>query len=203
MLKVLTIRSMKIEATYFDDSYLYNSSHFMGYFEVSLIKTALELNIPSTDVKNPVDLICTVKDSYGKIVNMGTVTFKLKDENKVVNVVDGKAELNYTFKNTGINVVTISYNDGYYYDTSSKVVSLNVSKTNVELSLKFEENGGSYKIIVENENYPYILFEYPSIDYKKSKKLLHPYRYEFVKDFDNKSSLLSLEEVINLLCKKE
>lgn len=140
---------MKIEATYFDDSYLYNSSHFMGYFEVSLIKTALELNIPSTDVKNPVDLICTVKDSYGKIVNMGTVTFKLKDENKVVNVVDGKAELNYTFKNTGINVVTISYNDGYYYDTSSKVVSLNVSKTNVELSLKFEENGGSYKIIVE------------------------------------------------------
>ena len=49
------------------------------------------------------------------IDKVGHKVFILKDENKVVNVVDGKAELNYTFKNTGINVVTISYNDGYYY----------------------------------------------------------------------------------------
>ena len=126
--------NQKIVASYSDDSYVYNSNTSEIYAPINLKSTFLEVNT-NLNVNNPVKISCTVKDVNGNLVDMGKVYFYLPDKLQEVEVINGVASIEYVFKNTGINTVLLSYIDGYYYAGSSKDISLDVSKTDVELSI--------------------------------------------------------------------
>lgn len=129
------VGNMKITAVYTDESYLYNSNASEIYARISLKNTYVDVNMKDYNVNNPVNISCTVKDIDGNPVKEGTVYFDLPDKHKEVEVINGAASIEYVFKNTGINDVSIRYVDGYYYSASSKSIALNVSKINAALSL--------------------------------------------------------------------
>ena len=139
----------EIKASYFDSSYYYTSCSIKDYFDVSLKKTVVELNVESGNVVNPVNIICTVKDSDGKLVERGEVTFNIDNEIKTMALTDGKADLSYVFEKMGINEISVNYKDSYYYDVSSKVISLNVTKIKIDLNVNVLQENDDYKVTVD------------------------------------------------------
>ena len=130
-----------LEATYFDEKYLYNSSTSSDSFIVSLKPTTIRLNInPDEVVNNPVNITATVIDSDNNLVKTGKVVFSFDDENIVVPVENGKASISNIFKTFGLKDIFARFIDVSYYGSSTASVSFNVSKINVDLSINIEKN---------------------------------------------------------------
>ena len=139
--------SQIITAAYSDDSYNYNSNNTQKDISVNLKNTNLEID-HDYNANNPVNLTCTITDGDGNPVDTGKVYFNFGDETREVDVADGVASIEYVFKNTGINDVSVSYVDGYYYADSSKNISLNVSKIPVGLSVDVNQIKDSLTITI-------------------------------------------------------
>ena len=126
----------QVRAVYADKSFVYESSTCEKSIVVSLKSTTLSLNLDSNaKVHNPVNITATVVDEDNNPVKTGKIVFSLCGENIVSQVVNGKASINYIFKNEGLNDVFVQYIDVNYYMKSSKFISLNVSSINVDLDV--------------------------------------------------------------------
>ena len=138
----------KIVATYTDDSYLYNSNSTYDYFEISPIRTYLDFNFNSSDVFNPVNISCTVRDLNFGLVNRGYVTFIINGNKNRVKVENGVASYEYLFKSFGTTLVRADYEDDCYYGSSSNSISLNVSKSDVDLTVDVDADKNVHTIRV-------------------------------------------------------
>lgn len=174
----------KIVATYADDSYLYKSNSVYDYFDISAIKTYLEFNFDTVNVFNPVNISCTVRDLDSNLVNRGYVTFIINNVESKVKVENGVASLEYLFKSFGTNMVSAKYeDDGGYYGDSSNSISLNVSKTSVDLSVDVS--------VVKNVHTIMVTISKPVSDYVVIKLNNNPYSVKS----DNGQAILILENL--------
>ena len=174
----------KIVATYMDDSYLYKSNSTYDFFDISAIKTYLEFNFDSVNVFNPVNISCTVRDLNSNLVNRGYVTFIINNDESKVKVENGVASLEYLFKSFGTNVISANYDDdGNYYGESSNTISLNVSKTSVDLSVGVDVEKNVHTIRVKISK--------PVSDYVTIRLNDNPYSVKS----DNGQAILILENL--------
>lgn len=139
----------RIEVYFYDDSFRYNATYIKKYIPVSLKQTTLNINLNHDNVVNPVNITVTVKDYAGKLVDCGTITLKLNDETRVIDVDNGIVSIDYVFKETGINNISASYSDDYYYAGSTKTAQVNVSRIDVDMDVNIRLLKDSSKITVD------------------------------------------------------
>ena len=170
LVDVFSIGSNSVQAKYFDESYLYNSSTCNDSFVVLLKPTTLQLNINQGEtVYNPVNITATVVDGDNVLVKTGKAVFSFDDGTIAVQeVVNGKASVSRIFKKMGLNEIFVQFIDVNYYDTSSASVSFNVSRIKVDLSLNIEKDIRDVIIYVEfsekiNENVSVLINDNPYI----------------------------------------
>ena len=139
-----------VQATYFDEGYVYNSSTCEKSFIVSLKPTSIDLIAPSDAVVyDSVNLTAIVIDQDNNPVKNGRVVFSFDGVNKVVQVVNGKASVSHVFKTTGFKNIFARFIDVYYYENSDCSISFNVSKNYVDLSMRMEKNGRDVNIYLD------------------------------------------------------
>ena len=135
-LENITVFPLKctIRAQY-DDVFYYNSSYAERSIQLSLIKTKISLNITATEANNPVNIVAHVTDLNGTPVKSGRMAFFMSQELFILNVVDGIAYINHTFKQTGNNTIYVTFYDDKIYNSSVYSERLFVSKLNVNMTL--------------------------------------------------------------------
>ncbi|WP_405265863.1 C1 family peptidase [Methanobrevibacter sp.] len=119
----------------YDDVFYYNSSYAERSIQLSLIKTKISLNITATEANNPVNIVAHVTDLNGTPVKRGRIAFFMSQELLIVNVVDGMAYINHTFKQTGNNAISVTFYDDEIYNSSVYSESILVSKLKVNMTL--------------------------------------------------------------------
>lgn len=129
-----------ISASYYDDSFIYNSSKASKLIYVSQIRTKLQI-IVSENANNPVDITVLVKDQFDNPVDIGEVTFNMDGKTATVNVSKGIAKITHVFTKTGNNSISVSYNDdSHKFNSSTASSSVNISKIKVEMSMNIADN---------------------------------------------------------------
>ena len=118
---------------FYNDSFYYNSSFATKSINISRINTIMKLNISSNEYNNPVNVMAMITDLENNTVNSGRVIFKFNDENHVVFVKNGIANITHTFLKTGLNTIDAYYLDDYIYNSSYCNATVNSSKINVNL----------------------------------------------------------------------
>ena len=130
----------------------YNPSNTSKSFNVSLINTVISLNISNSI--NPININAKIVDEYGNKVNSGFVTFKIGGEEFPVQVLNGEANLVYSFPHSGLNNVFAIYQDSeYIYNMSSDTKSVNVSffKTYLEITVQNSTNPVEFSVLVKDQ----------------------------------------------------
>ena len=144
----------------------------------------MEFNFDSVNVFNPVNISCTVRDLNSNLVNRGYVTFIINNDESKVKVENGVDSLEYLFKSFGTNVISANYDDdGNYYGESSNTISLNVSKTSVDLSVGVDVEKNVHTIRVKISK--------PVSDYVTIRLNDNPYSVKS----DNGQAILILENL--------
>ena len=129
-----------ISSSYYDDSFIYNSSKAYKLITVSQINTNLQI-IVSENANNPVDITVLVKDQFDNPVDIGEVTFNMDGKTITAKVSNGIAKITHVFTKTGNNSISVSYNDdSHKFNSSSASSSVNISKIKVEMSLDIKDN---------------------------------------------------------------
>jgi len=131
----------EIHALYYDVDNIYNSSNATYSINVSLINTKLEIQVLN-DTVNPVEITVLVKDQFDRPVDFGMVQFDIDGTVQNVVVSQGKAILNHVFVQVGNNSIIVNYHDDLlYYNSSSNVSHVNISKIKVDIvSLDIKNN---------------------------------------------------------------
>ena len=128
----------------FGDSGIYNISavfaavgHISSQDNISVylpqVNTTVSLDILSNH--NPVTVVAHITNQYGLNVDCGNVTFEIEGEFYTVNVTDGIALINHTFKNPGKYNISAVFNSIYYYKSSQNTSGFDIYLTNTTLSL--------------------------------------------------------------------
>ena len=100
------------------------------------IGTSLILNIQH-DFKNTINITATVTDEDGNLVEHGQVTFNLDGINYVLDITDGNAGMQYSFKGDS-RYVSASFN-GQGYSSSFAETIVDFSKTKVDFDLEISQ----------------------------------------------------------------
>lgn len=136
----------------FNPIYYYESSNISIEFNVSITNTTVELAFDNQ--YNPVCIHAIVRDSDGNPVREGNVTFTVDNVEYVVEVVNGSADLTYTFANIGQNSVYAEY-EGVEYcycpsnctgdvEVKSTIISSDATKTfNSQYEVKLLDSYGN------------------------------------------------------------
>ena len=99
----------------------------------------ISLNDMGATVGNNVNIVATVTDSSGNLIDGGYVTFTVNSKSSNVNVLNGKATLTTSFSKSGSYDVNAVYTSNYYSSSSAKstitvkdnVISSKISVLNV------------------------------------------------------------------------
>ena len=122
---------------YSTHSYSSQVACIKAFSVLDAIDTNISLNI-SYDGYNPVNIIATVVDSYGSLVNMGDVIFNFNGKEFTVNITDGVASITHVFEKTN-NIITATYNStNYKMSNISTTIDINV--LDVELNVDIIQN---------------------------------------------------------------
>ncbi|WP_405265859.1 C1 family peptidase [Methanobrevibacter sp.] len=130
--KVFSIGTHNVSAV-FNSIYYYNSSSTFREFDVSLIKTNVNLSI--IGIYNPIVISVNVSDEFGNALTEGNVTFTIDDVPYTINIINGTASLTKVFTKGKHNISAV-FNSSYRYNSSSTFREFDVSmmKTKVNLS---------------------------------------------------------------------
>ena len=115
----------------------YNGSSNVLVISNMPVRTSLSLDVLSE--YNPFLLKATVTDENDNPVESGQVTFGLDGVNYTVNVCNGVASLNHTFKTFGLNEISARFNDLYCYMQSNATKSIVVPYISTSLRLSFDD----------------------------------------------------------------
>jgi len=135
-------------------SHTYNS-------QVACIKAFTILNPIGTSIKldieniqdNKCDVIATVYNEWGYIVNMGEITFNIHDQNYTVHIANGFARLANVSLNYGLNEFLAQFNClGYIASNDSVVVSISKLDTTMSLSVMNNDNPIIIQAIIKDSN---------------------------------------------------
>lgn len=139
-------------SAFYDDLFYYGSCNTIRTIEISRIESRIFLNITSGAENNPVNVTANVRDMENNSINSGHVVFVFPDEIYSVKVVNGIANIEYTFTAIGLNNISAYYSDDYIYNSSSCNESLIVSKMKVNLTLSqiIDENNAIFGISIKN-----------------------------------------------------
>jgi len=137
---------------YYTDNLKYENTQTTMEIEILKIKTNITLNITKTESNNPINLTVTVTDENNTPVSSGIVIFTIEENNYYMEVINGTANLEYTFSKIGQHQININYYDQYRYDTSSYNQTINVTKTKVNMTLttKIQESDATLTITIPN-----------------------------------------------------
>lgn len=119
----------------FSDLFYYNSSSADESVSLSLIDTKIYLDITTNEYNNPVSIIAHVLDLNDNPVKSGKIEFNLPNRLVELDVVNGIASINHTFRKTGNNTIYVTFKDNLIYNSSVYNKTLYVSKMKVNLSL--------------------------------------------------------------------
>ena len=139
LIKVLTIGKHNVSAV-FNSVYSYNSSSTFREFDVSLIKTNVNLSI--SDVHNPIVISVNVTDEFGNALTEGNVTFILDGEAFTLNLTEGAVSFSRVFS-IALHNVSVKYNGVEYYYNSSEVYrefDVSLIDSNITLTIDNEYN---------------------------------------------------------------
>ena len=82
---------------------------------------------------NPVEIIASIVDEYGKAVTEGNIIFKMEDVEIPVSIENGTAKISYNFTKSGLNRVEAIL-DSLCYQSGNVSAVFNVSKVMLELN---------------------------------------------------------------------
>lgn len=119
----------------YDDLFYYDSSNAEKSVELSLVNTRIRLDITTDEFNNPVSIVAHVLDSNDNPVSQGRIAFQMSNERYVLDVANGTACINHTFRQTGNNTIYATFYDDVIYNSSSYNETLFVSKMKVNLTL--------------------------------------------------------------------
>ena len=138
ILNIVLERSSTVYLSFESDEYLSSTSSLrITIKEDSISKTSL--NDMATNVGNNVNIVATVTDSSGNLIDGGYVTFSVNSKSSNVNVLNGKATLTTSFSKSGSYDVNAVYTSNYYSSSSAKstitvkdnIISSKISVQNV------------------------------------------------------------------------
>ncbi|WP_405306933.1 C1 family peptidase [Methanobrevibacter sp.] len=139
LVKVLKIGKHNVSAV-FNSIYYYNSSSTFRQFDVSLIRTNVNLSI--SDIHNPIVISVNVSDEFGNALTEGNVTFILDGEVFTLNLTGGEVSFSRVFS-AALHNVSVVYNGVEYYYNSSEVYrefDVSLIDSNITLAIDNEYN---------------------------------------------------------------
>ena len=126
----------------------YNSNQVNKLINIS-VDTSIDLTI-NTDGHNPVEFIARVNDEFGNNINFGRVTFNVEGKNISMDIVNGIARYVCNFTNSGLNNVSVWYDDSMGMFNSAYInKSFNLSKIYIDMNLIINKNVDDVEIIIE------------------------------------------------------
>ncbi|WP_405306934.1 C1 family peptidase [Methanobrevibacter sp.] len=201
-----------VDAQY-NDLFYYNPSHAIESVELSLINTKISLDITTTEANNPVSIVAHVLDLNDNPVEYGTIAFYMSNELVKLSVVNGTARINHTFRQSGDNVIYVTFYDNAIYNSSVYSETISVSKMKVNLTLDIsivEDNaylaigikdsprGFVIKLRVNDDNYTYSSTEsYVRSELINLKKGSYNYIIELVSSIYESDNLVGTFNIVH------
>ena len=100
-------------------------------FTSSQLTSNIDLSYPKVaNINSSFDIVATVKDASGNLINQGKVTFTIDSKNYTASVVNGKATIKTKLPVKGSYNILANYTDSYY---SSSVIS-NIIRADVKIT---------------------------------------------------------------------
>jgi C1A family cysteine protease len=112
----------------------------------SYLGSSIEVNDASGVVGQPIQIVATVKDENGKLINVGFVTFDINGKKETVKVSDGRAILETSFDSEGTFDVVVDFDGGDAYGNSTDRAKVTISKESDIVNVEFN-NGDDGSII--------------------------------------------------------
>ena len=114
-------------------THIYNSqvACIKAFTVFDMVKTSMELKVMSD--YNPFEFKAIVKNQYGNPVNSGKVTFSVEGKTVTAEVINGVADLTYSFAREGIQTVTAKFSATGYYDSSAST-QVDVRKLSTQMA---------------------------------------------------------------------
>ena len=119
-------------------------------FTSNQLTSNIYLNYPKVvNINSSFDIVATVKDASGSLINQGKVTFTIDSKNYTASVVNGKATIKTQLKSEGSYNILASYEDSYY---SNSLVSNIINADNIITYLKISISDIYYgdKLVIDN-----------------------------------------------------
>lgn len=148
--------------------HIYNSqvACIKAFTILNPINTSIKLDIINRD-DNIVNLIATVYNQYGFLVDSGELNFKIGDEEIIKPVLNGIANLTYRFTENINTTITARFEKtGYVTSTVGKLISNNLINTKINLTLFSNHNHNPLNIsayVTDLEDNPvasgFVIFE--------------------------------------------
>ena len=104
----------------------------------NLNESSIVVNDITANMDEIVTITATIFDKNNKLINEGVVTFLVDDKKEFVNVVNGRAIFQTSFKKAGIFDLTVKFDGGNNYfssENTTKVVINKASKINTRLEI--------------------------------------------------------------------
>ena len=138
-------KEYNITGVYNNIGYISSSDNIS--LNTTFMDTNITLNISSNH--NPVNITATVLNEYGSPLNVGKVIFNIDGDEITVDVVNGIASVEHTFKTFGLHNVSAFFNNMYYYKSSKTNLLFNVSLINTDISLTIDDEYNPVSINVK------------------------------------------------------
>ncbi len=119
-------------------------------FTSNQLTSNMALSYPKVvNINSSFDIVATVKDASGSLINQGKVTFTIDSKNYTASVVNGKATIKTQLKSEGSYNILASYEDSYY---SNSLVSNIINADNLITYLKISISDIYYgdKLVIDN-----------------------------------------------------
>lgn len=126
------------EHSYQSNNYISQVACIKAFTTLNTLDTTISMDNHIAETEKIISLEADVLDAHNHRVTVGNVTFNIEGKDYTVNVVDGKAILNYIFKKEGTYNVKATYR-GIHYNPSSatSVVDVNDIYSSSKISLSF------------------------------------------------------------------
>lgn len=120
-------------------------------FTTNYVTSNIALEYPKiVDVSTSFDIIATITDAKGNLINSGSVTFSIDSKSYTVDVKNGKATLKTKLNKNGTYNILANYNGGNTYSNSSISAVVNTYIRNAVLTISIDDIYYGDKLIIKN-----------------------------------------------------
>lgn len=123
----------------YDHSYSSQVACLKAFTVADKQNTTVTLNNLTPKVQEFSEIIATVIDANGKLAKIGSVIFNINGTNYTASVVNGSAKISVYFDEVGDYIISANYQDNGLYNGSSVQKTVNVTKTDVNLTVDIDD----------------------------------------------------------------